>query len=170
MNKDQSDPVEDPAVYNATVTHTGFPTGFTARHSPEEPKATLLETTQTRLVLIALSAASDEAGPQHLERVYGWPRWQPPQHPEASPHWKAIFHEDSRSWEGMICKPPGGRTQIVRAGSHAMKVTGPMWDMLQSTRTVVLCGGLRGDPTGQQLVAAMAQGRLHAVLAEALVA
>lgn len=165
---DPVDPTLDSAQYGATVTHVGFYAGdFTVRGHPTVPTAVALDRDQTRIVVIVLNATSDTAGPRHLETVYGWPVWRHPQRPEARSDWFAIFHTASRSWRGIFRS--GGQAhevQILDAG--AVRVTDQMWDMLQSTRTVVLCGGLRGDPSGSEIGAAIGQRRMHAVLSQAL--
>ena len=69
MQQDDTDSAQDPAVYSATVTHIGLPTGFTARLLPEDRRAAVLERAEARIVTIVLGAVSPQAGPEHLERL-----------------------------------------------------------------------------------------------------
>lgn len=169
MRQADTDHAQDPAVYSITVTHIGLPTGITARLLPENPRASVLERKETRFVMIALGAVSPEAGPRHLEHVYGWPKWRYPQPPAPGERWSVVFKGESRSWEGLIQMNPGGVPKVVHAGPHATPVTDQMWQMLHDTQTVVLCGGLRGEPTGPQMAVAVTQGRMHAILARVLI-
>ncbi|WP_405763852.1 hypothetical protein OG539_43450 [Actinacidiphila glaucinigra] len=162
-------PHDDGAQYGATVTHVGFPTyDFTVRRHPTMPTAVALHRGQIRIVVIVLNATSDTAGPRHLETVYDWPVWRHPQRPEVRSDWFAIFHAASRSWRGIFHSGTsrGHAIQILDAG--VVRMTDQMWDMLQSTRTVVLCGGLRGDPSGPEIGAAIGKQRMHAILGQAL--
>lgn len=160
---------EDPAVYSATVTHIGLPSDFRAHQLPENPQATVTERAQTRVVMVMMGAISPEAGPEHLERVFGWPRWRHPRLPEIGEHWSAVFRSESRTWAGLLQMSSGREPKVIDAGQYATPVTDQMWQMIADTQTVVLCGGLRGEPTGPQMGAAIAQGRMHAVLARALI-
>lgn len=168
MQQEDTDPTQDPAVYSATVTHIALPTRFTAHLLPEDRRAAVLERTEARIVTIVLGAVSPQAGPRHLEHVFGWPKWHHPKPPETGERWSAVFNSESRSWDGMLQTNPGGPPKIVHAGPYATKVTDQMWQMLHDTGTVLLCGGLRGDPTGPEIGAAIARGKMHAVLARVL--
>ncbi|MFF3950139.1 hypothetical protein ACFYYN_35775 [Streptomyces sp. NPDC001902] len=131
------------------------------------PTAVGLDRAQTRIVVIVLNATSDTAGPRHLETANVWPVRHHPQPPEARSDWFAIFHTASRSWKGIFRSGGQGHaTQMLDAG--AVRMTDRMWDVLQSTRTIVLCGGLGGDPSGPEIVTAIGQRRMRAVLSQAL--
>lgn len=169
---DAVDPTHDDAEYCATITHVGFPANsFSGRQHPSIPTATIMSRKETRIVTIALNAVSGTAGAHHLETVYGWPVWRPSLLPEACPDSYAIFHTPSRSFQGIFHPDIKGEAHELHImGGSGPRLTDQMWDMLQSTRTVVLCGGLHGDPSGPEIGRAIGQRRMRAVTGTALFA
>jgi hypothetical protein len=109
MQQDDTDSAQDPAVYSATVTHIGLPTGFTAHLLPEDRRAAVLERTEARIVTIVLGAVSPQAGPRHLEHVFGWPKWQHPKLPETGERWSAVFNSESGRGKAWCKRTPAAR-------------------------------------------------------------
>lgn len=154
---------------NLTIAHVGLPT---PHHNDARQKGTTVEINlaTTRTVLLALSAPGGPHGIRPMTDFFGWPQWQAPSIPPATRTWNAIFSTNTKTLQGLFRRAesrPGQEPLAIHLPTP-MPLTDPLWQMLQTTSCVVLCTGLAGDPTAAGLGMAAREGKLQAVLVQAL--
>lgn len=154
-------------VFNISVTHVGLcPTGLESVH--RRGREVQLNFATTRVVLLALNTVAGPAGNGPVQDFHDWPVWHAPGVPDPIHQWKAIFSIEARAFEGLYCAAADqGEPTIIR-NEVPGQVTDAMWQMLQASHSVVLCAGLAEDPTAAEIASAAEQGKLRAVLAEAM--
>ncbi|MFJ9138670.1 hypothetical protein ACIRRT_36985 [Streptomyces sp. NPDC102256] len=128
----------------------------------------------TDVIVIVLSTVTGPASP-HPDETDGdrsrfiWPPWQADVVPEAHQNWKAVFAGRDRTFRGIYYEgPTREETPIIRVPATVLSDT--MWKMVHNESCAVLCIGLTGDPSEADVMTARADGRLQAVLVEALFA
>jgi hypothetical protein len=157
----------EPPTVHFSVTHVGLQTSQidTIR---QDGRRVEFSFAAPRAVLLALSAAGGVQEVRQTKDFFGWPLWPAPRVPTVTHEWKAIFGIKARAFEGIYGEAPEGEEPTIFHVATPMRVTDVMWKMLEETSSVVLCTGLAGDPSAAEIGAAAGNGKLQAVLAEAL--
>jgi hypothetical protein len=123
----------------------------------------------TSVIVIVVSPAAHLAETDFDQSRFIWPTWQGETIPEAHQKWKAVFATPDRTFRGIYYEGPTlEETQTFRVPNTVMSEA--MWAMVQNAPCAVLCTGLTGDPSAAEITTALKEGRLQAVLVEALFA
>ncbi|MFJ3339140.1 hypothetical protein [Streptomyces sp. NPDC086766] len=155
-------------LYNISLSHVRLPS--TQLHIDRLSKRSTKLALGTDVVLVALSTsagpAPDEPADTDRSRLT-WPAWKASTVPSTHQEWKAVFFTRDRTFRGLYYEAPdAGSSQILHAAPAVLP--DPMWQMLQNTSCAVLCTGLVGDPSAADIRTALLQGKLQALLVEAL--
>jgi hypothetical protein len=148
------------------VTHIGLsaPGAVSAR---SHGRTTIITGNQVRTVTLVLSGhtfATTTAAQDH----FGWPVWDAPAVPAQDRGWEAVFNSANRTFEGFYDESgQSADPEIVRI-AVPVRLTDDMWRMLEKTGAVVMCIGLTGDPTPQDIATGVRQRQFRAALVEAL--
>ncbi|MFF7311568.1 hypothetical protein [Streptomyces sp. NPDC008137] len=123
----------------------------------------------TSVIVIVVSPATHLAETDFDQSRFIWPTWQGETIPEAHQNWKAVFATPDRTFRGIYYEGPTlEETQTFRVPNTVL--SDAMWEMVQNAPCAVLCTGLTGDPSAAEITTALKEGRLQAVLVEALFA
>jgi hypothetical protein len=121
------------------------------------------------VIVIVVSPATHLAETDVDRSRFIWPPWRGETIPEAHQQWKAVFVTQDRTFRGLYYEgPTQEETQTFRVPNTVL--SDAMWKMLQNEPCAVLCTGLTGDPSAAEITTALEEGRLQAVLVEALFA
>ncbi|WP_256959813.1 hypothetical protein [Streptomyces viridochromogenes] len=123
----------------------------------------------TSVIVIVLSTVTDPAESEFDQSRFTWPTWQGDTIPEAHQKWKAVFAPRDRTFRGLYYEgPTPEETPSFRVPPTVL--SDAMWKMVQNEPCAVLCTGLTGDPSAAEITTALEEGRLQAVLVQALFA
>ncbi|MER6401389.1 hypothetical protein ABT263_35910 [Kitasatospora sp. NPDC001603] len=149
------------------VTHTGLtvPGALEARH---HDRTAVITRNQVRAVTLVLSG-HDPATTAAVQERFGWPVWEAPAVPVQDQDWKAVFHSADRTFEGFYNESAQSTDPKTVRLPRPTRLTDEMWQMLERTGGAVMCIGLEGAPTLQDIASAIRQCQFHAAVVEALV-
>ena len=155
-------------VFNIGLTHVTLPTSQVQVNRLTELINEV--TLSTDVIVIVVSPATHLADTDVDPSRFIWPTWQGDTIPEAHQKWKAVFATQDRTFRGICYEGPTlEETQTFRV--PATVLSDAMWKMTQNEPPcAVLCTGLTGDPSAAEITTALKEGRLQAVLVEALFA
>lgn len=155
-------------VFNIGLTHVTLPASQVQVNRLTELINEV--TLGTDVIVIVVSPATHLAETGVDPSRFIWPTWQGEAIPEAHQKWKAVFATEDRTFRGLYCEGPTlEETQTFRV--PATVLSDAMWKMVQNEPPcAVLCTGLTGDPSAAEITTALEEGRLQAVLVEALFA
>lgn len=151
---------------NVTITHIGLemPGAVTAERRGRE---VTIMTGMVRAVVVILSA-NDSDGTVAAQDHFGWPAWRAPAFPERDFAWKAVFNLRNRTFEGFYDESPQKTSPLIVQTPTPQRLTDPMWRMLEESKSTILCVGLTGEPTLQDIATAAQQGQFRGALVEAV--
>ncbi|MGA5893345.1 hypothetical protein ACPC27_32085 [Streptomyces cellulosae] len=153
-------------AFNIGLTHVTLPTSQVQVNRLTE----LINEVTLGTDVIVVSPATHLAETGVDPSRFIWPTWQGETIPEAHQKWKAIFATQDRTFRGIYYEGPTlEETQTFRV--PATVLSDAMWKMTQNEPPcAVLCTSLTGDPSAAEITTALKEGRLQAVLVEALFA
>ena len=154
-------------VLNMSLTHVTLPSSqVQVNRLTELVNEVILGTS---VIVIVLSTVTDPAETEFDQSRLTWPTWQGDTIPEAHQKWKAVFDPRDRTFRGLYYEGPTlEETPTFRVPPTVL--SDAMWKMVQNESCAVLCTGLTGDPSAAEITTALKEGRLQAVLVQALFA